>query len=375
MQTRKFCILCKSENIQELLPNDLLVASSLACMSEKHDAKWIPFNIHKCNECYCCQTKYLADLDVLYQASHIHPVGNIRSSMDKKFSSVIINNKNITNIVELGGGKGILADIILNSLPDMSYYIVDPCYIGDKTNKIIISDVVENIDISSFSNVNTLIMSHLFEHLYNPFDTLESLLSNNIKYVYICHPDFDSYMKSSSMTMNILYIEHTFVVDNESIVQFFAKHGYEKTHEILHENYCVIWEFTRTDNCTQLSQIHNCLCKNYIPLYLGVIQSKVFLVNYILNNPYYSNYKKYIWPCSIHSIMLFYYGLNYDLLDGMLDNSVNKIGTIVYGYDKMCFSLTEKLSSEKQTIIFLNGGCFNKELCIKANHNILVITL
>jgi len=76
--------------------------------------------------------------------------------------------------------------------------------------------------------------------------------------------------------------------------------------------------------------------------------------------------KIYIWPSSIHSLYLFTFGLNYDKLDGMLDNSINKIGNKMYGTELKISSFYEMINkNDEKTIILLNGGIFNKEIIDK----------
>jgi hypothetical protein len=62
-------------------------------------------------------------------------------------------------------------------------------------------------------------------------------------------------------------------------------------------------------------------------------------------------------------------------LDGVLDNSINKIGKYIYGYNIQCLSFEEIKNSQQNTIIFLNGGCYNKELHNLNKKNIIFITI
>jgi hypothetical protein len=370
---RKKCILCNSSDLSVVLNKDINVFESLCVISGIENKKSVKFNIYKCNCCFCYQNKYLIDPNILYASSHIFPIGSIRSSMDIKFSSMISKNKNITQIIEIGGGNGVLSDILTKVLKT-TYYIIDPSYIGNTENRLVISQFIENIDMNKYEGANTIIMSHLFEHLYSPFETLKKIMTSNIQYLYICHPDFDAYITQTPINLCVLNIEHTFVVDNETIVKFLANMGYIKTNEIFHENYCVMWEFTKTDESFNLQTI-NTVCQKYIPLYLENIQSRVFYINRILKSEEYKDFKKYIWPCSCHSILLLNYGIEHVFLDGVLDNSINKIGKYIYGYNIQCLSFEEIKNSQQNTIIFLNGGCYNKELHNLNKKNIIFITI
>lgn len=51
-------------------------------------------------------------------------------------------SNNINNIIEIGSSKGVLADNILKDLK-LDYYIIEPSFFGDRSNKIIIYDFMK----------------------------------------------------------------------------------------------------------------------------------------------------------------------------------------------------------------------------------------
>ena len=77
---------------------------------------------------------------------------------------------------------------------------------------------------------------------------------------------------------------------------------------------------------------------------------------------------------SIHSIPLFTFGLDYKKLSGVLDNSPNKIGKYIYGYNLLCSSFNDLLKSTEENIcVFISGaGNYIKELDL-TNTNIEII--
>ena len=84
--------------------------------------------------------------------------------------------------------------------------------------------------------------------------------------------------------------------------------------------------------------------KNYVENLSNIVKN---MNQYIDNN---LDKKFYIWTFSIHSIPLFTFGLNYKKLAGVLDNSPNKIGKYIYGYDLLCSSFDELLKTEEDNI-------------------------
>ena len=352
-KSRKCCVFCKSVDLSTVLDNDIIIPEGIS-MSDTPDGKafHVPYNIQRCANCNTYQNKYLGDLNTIYNNSHIYPIGNIRNDMNLKFSNIICSNENIKGIVEIGGGDGKLSDMI-----NCEYYIVDPGYHGTSDNKTIIRDYVENVDTGVIP-VNTVVMSHVFEHFYNPRDILEKILTTNIEYVYITHPDFDSYTENEPYTYNILQIEHTFYVDNDFITKLLSHYGFELVSKTDHSGYCVFFEFARKRDTIALPLINVKTDTNF-KNYFSSIKKRVDELNELIDK---SQVPVYIFPCSVHSVILFKHGLNYKKLAGAVDNSSYKIGKFMYGYNVECFPM----SGVSGTII-MNGGCFNKDIVKNSN--------
>ena len=81
--------------------------------------------------------------------------------------------------------------------------------------------------------------------------------------------------------------------------------------------------------------------------------NNVKMINNLIDKQ--TNEEFYVWPCAAYSITLFTLGLNYKKLSGILDNSPNKIGKYLYGYNLLCLSFNEIIKSQNNNItIFLS---------------------
>jgi hypothetical protein len=99
-------------------------------------------------------------------------------------------------------------------------------------------------------------------------------------------------------------------------------------------------------------------------MYITSITKKVEKINYYINNN--PDKQFYIWPTSAHSIPLFIFGLEYKKLSGILDNSPNKIGKYLYGYNLKCYSFNDILNSHDSDIcVFVScAGNYIKEISL-----------
>lgn len=362
---RKQCIFCNATDLDEMFSNDKTVPlGSYTTSCATHPCKFMPFNIQICSKCATHQIKYLGDISEVYDTNHAYSFGEILKRKILEFSNCIndtICMTNIEGIIEIGAGSGKLADHILTTY-NGPYYIVDPHYFGQLDNRrIVIPQYAENLDPNSTPLANTVIMSHVFEHFYEPLKILEKLQQSHshIKYVCLDFPDLETYVKKG--TYHVLNPEHTFYVDNNFLSQVFQRHGFQllkKQHFADHSVFLIFERVTHDTICT-LPAINES-AKNSIAKFVQEIATKVNRLNKLLENT--DDIPKYIWPCSMHTQYLFVYGLRHDLLTAVLDNSPAKIGNFMYGYRKPCASFQGVIDSGKPALVIMNGGCFNQEV-------------
>jgi hypothetical protein len=359
-QERKKCIFCNTTNFETLLNKDYKSSLSLGLYNNICKSYFMPYNILICNQCNTAQNKYLGNLSIIYSNNHVDNFGEVKNRKHTLFSEFITLNKDIQNIIEVGCCHNILASLILEKNDTINYTIVEPSYTGDLTNVTIIPEYLEKVDLNKI-NANTIIMSDVFEHFYNPLEILNKIKNSSVEYIYLNHPDFD-YSIKNNIFIN-LNSEHTFLIEHQFLFKLFENNGFILNRRVDFENFSLFLEFKRVNE----DKIGNHILYNYdtkknVKKYVEDVTHIVKNMNeYLDNNP---DKKFYIWPWSIHSIPLFTFGLNYKKLAGVLDNSPNKIGKYIYGYDLLCSSFNELLKTEEDNIyVFISGaGNYIKEL-------------
>ena len=322
------------------------------------DDIFIPYNIYTCELCKTTQTKYLGDLNIIYKYNHANSTGNIMKNLHKNVWNLLKKYiLNITNITEIGTSYGILSNEILNNFTQLDkYYIIEPTYMGIIQKKqIIINDFFENVPYEKYSDSNTIIMSHVFEHFYNPKEILQKIAENvNIKNILLIWPDLEYYKDNN--TFHVLNTEHTFYIDNNLIEILFNNYSFKMIDRYHYENHSVLFFFTRDNNLEKLKLENiNYSIDNY---YNSLLNEKERINDFIKINKVY-NKKICIWPASVHTQFLLMI-LNLQHIDFVLDNSPNKIGKHLYGYNIECKSFNDNCNNN--IAIILNGACFNKEV-------------
>jgi len=206
---RNECIFCKSSHLSPINVGNY--DFPVRILSDTHEtAKTIPYAIDTCEKCKSVQLKYLANPDDVYEENFAGNYGSIRGSMNDLFSSFILENESVNTICEIGAGNGSLADDVL-SKRDIPYTIVDPSYHGSTQNRTCVTAYFDDaIDVQS----NTIVMSHVFEHFYDPTNILSIFKKNkSIEFIYLSFPDLEAFIKQG--TYHVLNPEHTFYVENK----------------------------------------------------------------------------------------------------------------------------------------------------------------
>jgi len=348
---RTECIFCESDDLEQLLKDDLKAPLSYSLSQNKNNISFMPFNIQNCRKCNCCQIKYIGDLNIVYGLNHVDNYGIVKNEKFNLFTKFILDNSNkIKNIIEVGACHCGLANNILNHLQDTKYTIIEPSLINENDNIIHIKDYFENVDLSNI-NANTLIMSDVYEHFYNPVEILKKIQDSEIEYIYMNHPHFDYMIKNNILLF--LNTEHTFLIEHQYLFSLFENYGFQLNNLQNYNNHSLFLEFKRTNIYNNI--LFNINTLNNVKTFINVAQKKIKEINeYMIQDKKY-----YIWPCSTHSITLFQYGLDYTKLSGILDNSPNKIGKYLNCYNLPCYSFDKMINSDDEKVCIFIGGAGN----------------
>ena len=359
---RKRCCICNSESLHDLLERDIAIPLSLNLFEKKRDMNPIvPYNIVECAQCKTSQIKYLGDIQLVYGRNHIDAYGSVKSEKHQLFKNFIVENRNIKSVCEIGAATGDLAHSVIED-SDITYKIVEPNYKGRQNDRL---EVIESyFEESSAEDVEAtcLVMSDVFEHFYNPVEALKKIADIGYDYVILNHPDFDYAIENNHCI--ILNIEHTFQIEHQLLFSLYNNFGYALNRRYDFRNFSLFLEFKKQKELVQRPLINIETGKN-IRRYIQNIRSiAANLNNYIDHN---QDKEYYIWPCSVHTTTLFLLGLNHGNFKGVLDNSPNKIGRYLDGYELYCSSFNEVIDSDRDDIVIVISGAnaYIKELALR----------
>jgi len=366
---RKSCLICQSNELTQILPTD--TSLPLGCFPVKDltfPCHIVPYNAVHCSACGVVQTKYVGNLDLVYGHNFAGICGTTRGNMNTLFSEFILETPHLSSIVEIGAGNGEVSDIVLEKNSSLKYSIVDPAYWGNESNRTVLKYFFEDITEDIIHTPDTVIMSHVFEHFYSPFNILKKIASlKSVSNILLNWPNLEEFVKDR--TYHVLNMEHIFYAENKYIEQLFEMVGFKLSRIYSYNKFAIFYHFEREVDSISVSKIFPTNQTSFADVnsYFDYLFQKVKVFNTILDsNP---DLPAYIWPCSVHTSFCFMAGLQKDKIKNILDNSPAKIGNFLYGFSIPCISFRQTIESSEKKIVFLVGGQYTKEIYDKCIEN------
>jgi len=332
---RKKCVICQESIFTDCFSiiNTINIVEDEDKLYNENEIK--DLNFIGCVKCGCVQLKNLFNPEEIYSQKSHSTDGTIWNKHNEEFIQFIGNNifEN-SNILEIGGGSGKFAKNIMNNIKTNSYKILD-IFAPDIDINDDIEYVYGNCEVFDFNNINidSIILCHVFEHLYEPKKFIENISNTSIREIFISIPDMDNLIKNGDI--NNLNIQHTFYIDTQYITRLFNEFNYNLNSIYNYEKNSVFYHFVKNEfsNNKKITNEY----KN-----IDLIEKQ---------NIFYYNIKERIKNIKIDKPFLIcpsgYYGkIVYHYLDestknniiGFLDSDKYKINKRLSGTNSMIFS-------------------------------------
>ena len=225
-----------------------------------------------------------------------------------------------------------------------------------------------NCEEYDYKGINTIIMSHVFEHLYKPRDFIEKISKTDVQNIFISIPDMDNLMKINDI--NNINILHTFYINTKFITYLFQLYGFILKNKYEYTNNSIFYYFYKSSQNIEVEYKQISLLKE-IPTFYETVISKIKYIN-IINS-------FYICPSGFYGQFI-YFNLNeYSKANakGFLDGDTFKInkrlsGTPLFIYEKKYIS---KYNNMTILITSAKHQCEIKDELLKFNNNLTFINL
>jgi 2-polyprenyl-3-methyl-5-hydroxy-6-metoxy-1,4-benzoquinol methylase len=366
MIIRSNCCICnvKLENsiIFKDFPSRIGVSSSL-------DYNYNDLSISQCTECNTFQLNKLVPLDELYVVSHNNEIiGKVWLNHFIEFSKFIKENKeNLLDVLEIGSPT----DKIIKYIDAENYnkwVLLDPNAVKYDNDKVISINQFLDKDLLIKDKYNTIIHSHLIEHLYNPVEQLSlmnDLLDDNGD-LFISAPNMEYYGCTHSPFLGI-HFEHTYFLNRINTIYLLNKSNFVVKNIINYNTHSLFYHCKKEKNLNisiDMVKQYNITNKYFFDTKINYYKELVSVINQKIlkcNSPIY------IFGCQTNTLMLIYFKLNTENVKFILDNDKTKQNKYFYGTNLLCKS-PEILSIVNNPYIICYIGEYTNEVKIQLNN-------
>jgi SAM-dependent methyltransferase len=314
----------------------------------------------------------LIPIEILYNEGHNYTsVGNTWNRYFNFFTNILINEVKDKTILEIGCPSGKIATQ-LNKYK--KWYIIDPNK-NEKVNfppNIFFLEKFFDETTKINDNINVIIHSHLFEHIYEPHKFLQncnSLLKIDDKMIFSI-PNMDYIANNSLCPFNGVFFEHNIFYNEVNVSYLLELNGFSNINISYFENHSIIFSCSKKNdiNITSLTHLIEppkpILNKSYIDLFIN---------SYKIHKQFYKKYKKiilnknkeiptFIFGASYNSQLLWYLLQNKKIpFYGILDNCKEKQNKNFYGTNLTIYE-PNKIVEYDEVIVFLQNGYYNNEI-------------
>ena len=365
------CVIC---NNSSFIDNFNILNTINIVSTENYELNEIKnLNFVSCENCGCVQLKNLFLQSELYSQPLQIFNGPEYNNHNKLFSEFVVNNLNNNGykkeILEIGGSYGNLAKIIIKKYiennVDIKYIILE--YDSSSYPSVEkIEYISGDCEKYEYMNIETVIMSHVFEHLYKPTFFLEKMKKSNIQNIFISIPDMDNLTINGDL--NNLNILHTFYINSEYIIYLFNNYGFNIKNIQNYNNNSNFYYFKRENN-----NENNISFKN---LELPILQKEFYNKNMNIIKNMNIDKPFYICPSGFYGQFV-YFNLNENTKNnviGFLDGDPFKINKRLSGTKLKIFKKDIIKNDEEIIHILISSKKHKNELeeeLISYNSNII----
>jgi len=353
---RDKCIVCKNPLTDLKTFKDFPIYMGTTTNNTDTDLT-LDMTFSKCLSCDTIQLRNLVPLEKLYEKGHNSSQGKLWTRHHLEFSQ-FINETAKGNIVEIGGAQLILAKHLErnNNIETITVYDTNLSFYGNKeTNKIALREHFFNKGTVS-QRPDSIIHSHVVEHLYNPIEEVEEMsqLLDDGKYMYVSAPVIDEMMNDKYT--NSMNFEHTYGLTKELLYKILTSCQLRVTKERYFNRHCVF--VAAVKDSTMSTQRFYKQDPQYFYNFINYYQEEVERIRNLLNG---ERTNTFIFGAHIFTQSLLKFGLSEEYFSFILDNDSAKQGERLYGTNLEVKS-PKILKNVDKPLVVLKAGQYTEEI-------------
>ena len=367
--TRSHCVLSREDDLEHLytFPSFpvFMGCSDSPASSDLHAPMswWIGKNSG------FIQLKELVPLDILYPESH--GAGEVGLLWRRHHAALadFLAESNPGEVFEIGGAHGIL-ETEHRRHREIPWTILEPNpHPTDQTHAKFLRGFFDK-SFRYSGSFDTVVHSHLFEHVYDPVDFMDALSAFSpigTRLVFSV-PNMLEMLKRKYT--NCVNFEHTFLLTEPFIEYLLARAGFEiERKQLFEEDHSIFFHAVRRAVVAS-AELPAGLYEKHRALYLEYVLYHEKLVEDLNQKLRMATAPSFVFGAHVFTQYLIAFGLDTSRLSGILDNDPSKAGRRLYGTN-LSVQSPAVLADLSEVNVILKAGVYNNEIRrdILENHN------
>jgi hypothetical protein len=306
------------------------------------------------------QLRELLPLEVLYPAAH-NPgaVGALWARHHASFAE-FVGQYRPSSVLEVGGASGLLARAY-QALDSIAWTVVEPNPMPVEGCRATFIRSFFDEHFTLAEPVDTVVHSHLWEHLYEPAKFMRHLsgFMQAGQHLLFSVPNLQTWL--ARRYTNALNFEHTFFLTEAYVEHLLGSYGFKLVEKkYFMEDHSIFYAAVR-DAAGAPQLLAADLYDQNKGHYLAYVRYHDELIAELNARIAASQRPVYLFGAHIFAQSLIAYGLNQQGITSLLDNDVKKQGLRLYGTGLMVQS-PSVLRSEPAPCVILKAGVYNAEI-------------
>jgi len=368
---RPRCVLTDADDLEHLATLKEFPVSMYCVPSEFEKVEWhtdMEWCISKSTG--CIQLKQLIDLNILYDDQHESgAIGGTWLKHHQEFCE-FVDSFGVRTALEIGGGHGHLAKFYTEKNPSSTWMMVEPNmpdWLKGETEYPQILPIEGWFDESfqlpehAPTDIDAIVHSHTFEHMYDYHGFLRAVLAHRPKYHIFSVPYQEAWMRNA--WQNCIMFEHPQLLTPASIEYLMGCHGFVlDSKKTFGNEHSLFYAFRLQDEPAAIPappaeyEANKTLFQNWHSV------SKVYVDDVNQKTARHPNQEAiYVFGAHIFTQYLVGFGLKVDSLAGILDNAQSKQGKRLYGLPLMVQS-PQILKDVEGPAVVLRAGAYQEEI-------------
>lgn len=308
------------------------------------------------------QLNPLLPLDVLYSMGHgSGTTGKSWQYHHNSFAEFVCDNC-LSQVLEIGGLHGALAAACKKENSNLKWTIIEP---NPKVPEDLDVDIITGFFDKDFvfdKPYDTIVHSHVFEHIYNPDEFMNDIFSNmnDGDRLVFSIPHMEEMLKRKYT--NCINFEHTLYLIEPYVEHYLDKYNIKVIDKKYYkDDHSIFYACEKHSDHERSLELNQSLYENNKKLFLSYIEhhkSDVEKINKLINN---TDSKVFLFGAHVFSQYLFAFGLEEGKIECILDNDENKANKRLYGTGLLSFS-PKILKDENNPTVILRAGVYNCEI-------------